>query len=161
MLAVEHCIEATAGITYFRSYDMMIMMVIMFQPGQNVGRARQQHHGLSRQHSTSNLGKSNIFFFVLKIRVLVKLPPFLATQTVLYSLERESCCKRIDCICLSSDNVGQWIQDGKFNLKSPLIEFVRERIFPFDVWVVYWLFLLARCRHRRKGCGQPCLVMTG
>ena len=74
--------------------------------------------------------------------------------------ERES-CKRIDCICLSGDNVWQWIQNGKFNLKSP--DWIRKRkSFPLLMFGgFYWLFLLARCRHRRKGCGQSCLVMTG
>jgi len=33
------------------------------QPGQHVGRQQRQHHGLSRQHSTSNLGDSNTLSF--------------------------------------------------------------------------------------------------
>ena len=138
------------------------------QAGQHVGRVRQ-HQGLSRQHSTSNLGDSNTLsfseiFFAERLKLKF---PFLwnchpsPSPNLCFIHWRESCCKRIDCICLSADNVWQWIQNGKFNWKSLLIEFVRERISPFDVFGFYWLFLLARCRHRREGCRQPCLVMTG
>ena len=124
------------------------------QAGQHVGRVRQ-HQGLSRQHSTSNLGESNRNIFSRE-RFLWNCHPLLSLNLCFIR-----CCKRIDCICLSADNVWQWIQNGKFNWKSLLIEFVRERISPFDVFGFYWLFLLARCRHRREGCRQPCLVMTG
>ena len=130
------------------------------QPGQNVGRTR--HQGLSRQHSTSNLGDSNSFIFSWNIvgwksiiYVLVKLPPF-PTQLVLYSLE--SWCKRIDCICLSGANVWQWIQNGKFNLKV-LIEFVKERVFSF--WCLGFIDFCCFCTLQQTQKGGMQTVLSG
>ena len=143
LLVIHHCNDWRC-----RNYHDNTDVKPSHQPGQNVGRAR--HQGLSRQHSTSNLGDSNASFFFRNIvgwknknhyfcSCEIATLPF-STQLVLYSLE--SWCKRIDCICLSGDNVWQWIQNGKFNLKSA--DWIRKRkSFLLLMFGFYWLLLLS------------------
>ena len=95
------------------------------QPVQNVGRAR--HQGLSRQHSTSNLGGCNHLlkffqFFPPLLQIinyhLLKFFQFFHhwnNQLVLYSHWLEQSCKTIDRVCFSCYNVCQWILKGEYS----------------------------------------------
>ena len=116
----------------------------------------------SRDSTPLPTSVTTIFTFLVfcwKTIFLLKLPPFNSC----FIHRREARCKTIDCICLPGSNVWQWIQNGKFNLRTP--GRIRKRKSFLLLLLLFWAFidflLFARCRHRRTGCRQSCLVMTG
>ena len=147
-LTLSHLLGATAPFQGPRWLIIMIIVIFMQwgckkdenyhnwcqktpQPGQNVPRARQ--HGLSRQHSTSNLGDffSNIFasdenYFSSSCQI----GTIQHSTPALFTGERERAVKGL--IVSASPAI---TSDNEYKMENSiwkvLIEFVKERVFPF------------------------------
>ena len=155
-LVIHHCNDWRC-----RNYHDNTDVKPSHQPGQNVGRAR--HQGLSRQHSTSNLGDSNASFFseILSaekiktiISVLVKLPPFPSPLNLCFIRWRAAVKGLIVSAspAITSDN--EYKMEN--SIWKVLIEFVKERVFSF--WCLGFIdFCCFRTLQTQKGGMQTVL----